>query len=79
MSNTRKLRKPAMPTCSCSHGRDPGHPCGRPARFRVTRICAVVGCTCAADSHLLCGDCVDQWLEWADSDPRAPELRVTAL
>ncbi|HWJ80747.1 MAG TPA: hypothetical protein VNS55_00815 [Nocardioides sp.] len=89
MSNTRKLRQTpsprtlrprGVPRCDCDHGSGPGlRPCGRPAYVRVTVVCRAAGCDDVAASYVLCGACLDQWLERAASDSAFPEFRIAVL
>jgi hypothetical protein len=83
MSTTKKRRPHPLdrsvlgaPTWQCSHG---GRPCPRPATHRLTIVCAVEGCTSAAHTYLLCGDCTDNWIDDHLAAPHAPEIRVTRL
>jgi len=63
-----------FPTCECRHGDDA---CGAHATARVTAVCAVPDCDCAAWTALACDFCLLSWKRAArDSGYR---LRVHPL
>ena len=87
MSNTRKLRsrrpvrttteEPARPKCECRHTYEPGGRCTEDATLRVTTVCGVEDCDCAASVHLVCSHCAALWARSAARD--GIELRVLPL
>lgn len=64
------------PRCQCEHsdGR-----CRRRATFRVSVLCAEVGCRAAVHVYLACGACKIKWLQHSASCRHCPEVRVTPL
>ncbi len=87
MSNTRKRRAPrpsrttlvevAPARCECRHRYEPDGVCTRDATTRVTVVCGVEGCDCAAVVHLVCDHCLAIWRTGAVSD--GVELRTRPL
>lgn len=69
------------PRCECEHDTLDGRsvPCGAQARFRVTVVCAAVGCGGAASVHLLCTMCLAAWRETAERNLGPGALRVRPL
>jgi hypothetical protein len=86
MSNTRK-RRPTRPTsavidaaparCECLHSYESDGRCTSDATDRVSIVCAVEGCDCAAEVHLVCRHCLSVWSRNATRD--GMELRVRPL
>ncbi|WP_121257621.1 hypothetical protein [Nocardioides ferulae] len=64
------------PTCECQHG-PPREQCGERAAARVSLLCAVAGCDCAVEVHLLCTECVAAWRRSARQN--GVRLRVAPL
>ena len=64
------------PRCQCDHG---DGRCRRTATFRVSAICAEVGCRTAVHVYLACGLCKVKWLQHSAACSDCPELRVAPL
>ncbi len=87
MSNTRKRRAPrtsrttlidiAPARCECRHCDEPDGTCSSDATTRVTLVCQVVDCDCAAAVYLACDYCAMRWRRSADRD--GLELRTLPL
>ncbi len=87
MSNTRKRRaaRPSRTTlvevaparCECRHRLAPDGVCTSDATTRVTLVCQVVDCDCAATVRLVCDPCLALWCESAERD--GIELRILPL
>lgn len=68
------------PRCECAHeGPDGPTPCGRPARFSVTIVCAEPGCDSAVAVYLACAPCLRSWQAEAAEDDGLPQMRVRRL
>jgi hypothetical protein len=63
------------PRCECLHPER----CGRVARFRVSELCAEVGCQCAVTVSLACAECKDGWVSHAQACSRNHRLRITPI
>ena len=87
MSNTRKPRSvqlshsvvldAAPPRCECQHRNEPDGRCPSEATARVSVVCQVEDCDCAASVHLVCKHCLSLWRRNAIRD--GVKLRVRAL
>lgn len=73
---TRPVR-PKKPRCECRHSYEPDGRCGQDATARVTLVCGVAGCDCAAGVRLGCDHCVMLWSRSATED--GVELRIRPL
>lgn len=70
----RELDSVTRPRCECLH-RD--GECPMPADYRVSSICQVAGCDCAAFVDLACDDCLGAWRR--DAARQGIRLRVLPL
>jgi hypothetical protein len=67
----------AQAECECHHPSDPSGRCARPARVRVTVVCAAEGCDGAAGVHLVCHECLAAWSRRARQE--GVRLRINPL
>lgn len=62
------------PDCDCVHS---DQPCDQPADFRVTVLCEAEDCDGAVWTHLVCGDCLPDWMH--DAREHGWRVRVREL